>query len=183
MRFLFHFTSFEGWNSIYLKTHQTANFMNLQRFGFCPSNPRLPSTRNPNPPLLLLDIFFYTPSWGHCGATIVWLCACVSCVSVIESQLDDVGAQRKLPLPKTAGVEGGRGGSGACSSRRANAKSNHRKQRGASNEFEVWLGRTPFALIMGPLGFWGRAASGFSLNGRMCVQECLSVCVFMCVCV
>jgi len=34
VRFLFHFTSFEGWNSIYLKTHQTANFMNLQRFDF-----------------------------------------------------------------------------------------------------------------------------------------------------
>lgn len=68
-----------------------------------------------------------------------------------------------------------------CSSRRANGKSAHRKQRGASNEFEVWLGRTPFALIMGPLGFWGRAASGFSLNGRVCVQECLCEC--MCVCV
>lgn len=72
-----------------------------------------------------------------------------------------------------------------CSSRRANGKSAHRRQRGASNEFEVWLGRTPFALIMGPLGFWGRAASGFSLNGRVCVQECLSacVCVFGCSCV
>lgn len=70
-----------------------------------------------------------------------------------------------------------------CSSRRANGKSAHRKQRGASNEFEVWLGRTPFALIMGPLGFWGRAASGFSLNGRVCVQECLSACVCESTCV
>lgn len=62
MRFLFHFTSFEGWNSIYLKTHQTANFMNLQRFGFCPSNPPCPPA--PSLPSAALRHFFCTPPLG-----------------------------------------------------------------------------------------------------------------------
>lgn len=95
----FHFV--RGLELNLLENASNSKFYEFTTFRFLPQQPPSPAT-----PRLLLDIFFYTPSWGHCGATIVWLCACVSCVSVIESQLDDVGAQRKLllpPLPKPQG--------------------------------------------------------------------------------
>lgn len=96
----FHFV--RGLELNLLENASNSKFYEFTTFRFLPQQPPFPLPPTPSP-LLLLDIFFYTPSWGHCGATIVWLCACVSCVSVIESQLDDVGAQRKLPLPKPQG--------------------------------------------------------------------------------
>lgn len=154
VRFLFHFTSFEGWNSIYLKTHQTANFMNLQRFGFCSSQVSA-SAQPPSPPHysapLLLDIFS-TPPPLHSGSLRGDNClaACVSCVSVIEKpSCCFVGGREgtREAAAKTAAI-GSAAERGKWSSRRANAKSNHRKER--ASELEVWHGRTPFALIMAP---------------------------------